>query len=89
MLNDILNKEDINTIFIATPHSSHAEFVIKAIKADKNVFVEKPLAINEEQLKEIINQRKTSRLLWLALTGDLPGLETIKNEFRNINEPLL
>jgi len=27
---DILKKEDINTVFIATPHSSHAELIIKA-----------------------------------------------------------
>lgn len=49
----IVNNKDVNTIFIATRHDLHAEYVIKAIKAGKNVFVEKPLCMNEEELEEI------------------------------------
>lgn len=88
--NDLLNKEDINTIFIATPHSTHAEYVIKAIKADKNVFVEKPLAVNKQQLKEIIEiMDKPVRQLMVGFNRRFARIsETIKNEFRNINEPL-
>ncbi|MBW2664073.1 MAG: Gfo/Idh/MocA family oxidoreductase [Deltaproteobacteria bacterium] len=50
---DILENEDINTLFIATRHDSHAEFVLKALKAEKHVFVEKPLCLTEEELGEI------------------------------------
>lgn len=52
---DILENSDINTIFIASRHDSHAEFVLKSLKAGKNVFVEKPLCLSEEELKEIIS----------------------------------
>jgi predicted dehydrogenase/threonine dehydrogenase-like Zn-dependent dehydrogenase len=51
---ELINNKDINTIFIATRHSSHAEYTIKALQAGKNVFVEKPLCVNAEQLDEII-----------------------------------
>jgi predicted dehydrogenase/threonine dehydrogenase-like Zn-dependent dehydrogenase len=50
---EIINNPDINTIIIATQHDSHAELVTASIKANKSVFVEKPLAINPAQLTEI------------------------------------
>ena len=50
---DILENEDINTIFIATRHDSHADYVIKALKAGKHVFVEKPLCLTVQELEEI------------------------------------
>lgn len=50
---DIIENEGINTVFIATRHNTHAEFVIKALKTGKNVFVEKPLCLTIEELEEI------------------------------------
>ncbi|QFU74618.1 oxidoreductase [Halioglobus maricola] len=49
---DLLS-ERTNTLFIATRHDSHAEFVIKGLKADKHIFVEKPLCLTEEELEQI------------------------------------
>jgi threonine dehydrogenase-like Zn-dependent dehydrogenase/predicted dehydrogenase len=49
----LIQDPSINTIVIATRHNSHAEFVCKALKAGKHVFVEKPLAISSSQLSDI------------------------------------
>jgi len=49
----ILEDESINSVIITTPHNLHAAMVIEAIKAGKNVFVEKPLCIRKEQLQAI------------------------------------
>jgi len=43
----------INTVVVATRHDSHARFVIQALQAGKNVFVEKPLAIHQDELTAI------------------------------------
>ena len=53
---EILNDPNINTVAILTRHDTHAELVVKALKARKNVFVEKPLAINSAQLSAISKQ---------------------------------
>jgi predicted dehydrogenase len=51
--NHILNDDKIDMVLIATRHDSHGELVIQALKAGKHVFVEKPLATNQEQLDKI------------------------------------
>jgi predicted dehydrogenase/threonine dehydrogenase-like Zn-dependent dehydrogenase len=64
---EIINDPNINTVAILTRHDSHADLVIKSLKAGKHVFVEKPLAINSKQLSAIINQLlKTERCLLLT-----------------------
>ena len=49
----VLESKIINTVIIATRHNNHADQVIAALKANKNVFVEKPLAITLDQLDQI------------------------------------
>lgn len=44
---------DTNTVVITTRHDSHARFVLKALAADKHVFVEKPLCLTLEELADI------------------------------------
>jgi len=51
---ELLKDENINTIFITTRHDNHAQFIIESLEAGKNVFVEKPLAINMKQLSDIV-----------------------------------
>ena len=56
---DMLDSSKINTIFIATRHDSHAQYVLDALQTGQNVFVEKPLCLTLEQLTTIdtfINQ---------------------------------
>lgn len=52
----IFADERINTIAILTRHDLHAEQAIKTLKAGKHVFVEKPLALNQEQLANVFEQ---------------------------------
>ena len=70
----ILEDPDINTIFIATRHDTHARFVCEALKAGKHVFVEKPLCLTIQELEEIRGQRTEVR-------GETSG--TGKSDFRS------
>ena len=53
-VDELLADSTINTIAILTRHDSHADLAVRALNAGKHVFVEKPLAINERQLRKVI-----------------------------------
>ena len=50
---DILSDKNVDLVMVTTRHNLHGEYVLKALNAGKNVFVEKPLCIKEEELKGI------------------------------------
>ena len=56
----VLDDKDVDLIMITTRHNLHAEMVIKALNKGKHVFVEKPLALNNKELKAIEESYKNS-----------------------------
>ncbi|MEM7586018.1 MAG: bi-domain-containing oxidoreductase [Acidobacteriota bacterium] len=50
---DVLDDPEIDTVLIATRHHVHARQVLAALDAGKNVFVEKPLCLNQKELGDI------------------------------------
>jgi len=52
---DILSDDNVDLILITTRHDSHAKIILESIEAGKNIFVEKPLCINESELNDIVN----------------------------------
>lgn len=53
-LSEVLSDPEVHLVFITTNHDSHAQLICRALEAGKHVFVEKPLAINREQLDQVI-----------------------------------
>ena len=51
--NDIFQDKKVNTVVILTRHNEHAHQVAQSLNLGKHVYCEKPLAINEEQLKQV------------------------------------
>lgn len=49
----VIQDENIDLVLITTRHNNHADLVIECLQNNKNVFVEKPLAITPEQLENI------------------------------------
>lgn len=50
----LINDPDVNAIYIATPPGSHMEYTLKAARAGKPVYVEKPMARNFAECQEMI-----------------------------------
>ena len=80
---DILENIDINTVFIATPHNTHAAYTLQALKSNKNVFVEKPLAMDMAELEAIREQyESSSSSLMVGFNRRFsPIARQIRNEF--------
>jgi polar amino acid transport system substrate-binding protein len=57
---DLAKSDQLNTVIIATRHNTHAQYVLESLKANKNVFVEKPLCMSEEELEAIKDAHKAS-----------------------------
>ena len=61
---DVLSDPEIEWVSIATPHPSHADLAIRAMRAGKHVVVEKPMSISLEQSDRMIAVAKeTGRTL--------------------------
>lgn len=56
----ILNDKEIDLVMVTTRHNAHASMVVKTLEANKHVFVEKPLALNDDELENIIESYKKS-----------------------------
>ena len=50
---DLLDNDQINTVFITTRHDSHAAYVQQSLEAGKHTFVEKPLCLRVAELDQI------------------------------------
>ncbi|HEX5410076.1 MAG TPA: Gfo/Idh/MocA family oxidoreductase, partial [Gemmatimonadaceae bacterium] len=78
-LDTIFANDEISTVFVLTRHDTHASLALRALRAGKNVFVEKPLALHCEELDEIAGEVERSRRLLMVgfnrrfapLTGEL------------------
>jgi predicted dehydrogenase len=88
---EIIGDKNINTVAILTRHDSHADLVIKALKAGKHVFVEKPLAINKAQLAAVSKQLKagSQSLLTVGFNRRFsPLARQLHEALGNRNEPI-
>jgi len=89
--NHILNDENIGLVLISTRHNLHAKIAVDALKAGKAVFVEKPMALNENELlelKEIIEKTKIPYMVGFNRRFS-PFSAKIKEIIKNRTNPLL
>jgi predicted dehydrogenase/threonine dehydrogenase-like Zn-dependent dehydrogenase len=87
-IDNLLNNDKTEAVVISTNHNSHSEFVIKSLKAKKNVFVEKPLCLTLEELDKIKATYASSNILMIGFNRRFaPQIKKIKSLLSDINEP--
>ncbi|RKL66961.1 oxidoreductase [Salipaludibacillus neizhouensis] len=63
---DLINDEEMDAVIVAVPNNYHASLAIQALKAGKHVLLEKPMAINETDAKDILlTQQETGKIVMI------------------------
>lgn len=86
----VIGDDRTQLVVIATRHGSHAALAKAALEAGKHVFVEKPLAINEEALRAVVDAAELAgRHLMVGFNRRFsPLIRRVSGEFRNHTQPL-
>ncbi len=56
--NDLINDENINAIYIATPPAPHKDYAIQSLKKGKDVYIEKPVTLTVAECEELISAQQ-------------------------------
>lgn len=87
---DILSDETIDAVVVATRHSSHAQLATAALRAGKAVFVEKPLALTDEELDEVEAAVSEGGVLMVGFNRrHAPLTARLRSELAGTDAPLL
>jgi predicted dehydrogenase/threonine dehydrogenase-like Zn-dependent dehydrogenase len=89
---EVLADQNTDAVAIATRHNLHVPMGLAALKAGKHVFLEKPLAINDEQLDEWlegIEMLGTESPIWMVGFNRRfsPGAAMLRQAFEKVAEP--
>jgi predicted dehydrogenase len=60
---EMLEDDEVDVVYISTPHSSHYEYIMKSLKNNKHVLCEKSITVNGHQLREISKLAKEKNLV--------------------------
>lgn len=88
---ELLRDDTIDLVFIATRNNMHAPLVVECLKKEKNVFVEKPLAITFKELDEIEKTWNDSKKILMVGFNRryAPFTSEIKDFFKNRLTPMV
>lgn len=77
---ELITSEEVDAIYVATPHAFHYEQALRVLEAGKAVLVEKPITVTASQMEKLMNAaRKSNSLLMEAMwTRCLPAVQQLK-----------
>jgi polar amino acid transport system substrate-binding protein len=87
---EVLDDNEINLVVVGTRHDLHAELAAEALRRNKHVLVEKPLALNDQQLDDLVKAASGSSGLLMAGFNRRfsPLARQAKDFFKGRNTPL-
>lgn len=87
-IDEVIENNETNTILIATNHDSHAKLIVRALKAGKHVYVEKPLCLSTSELKSIKSAYSSNNVLMVGFNRRFaPYILKLKEKLNYIKGP--
>ncbi|WP_408008261.1 bi-domain-containing oxidoreductase [Pseudalkalibacillus sp. A8] len=85
---EVINDPKINTVVITTRHDTHAEYVSRSLRANKHVFVEKPLCLSKEELVGLKKIDYSNKILMVGFNRRFaPHIDKMKELLRTTTQP--
>jgi len=73
-----------DAVLIATRHNNHATYAVRALERGKPIFVEKPLAISRQQLREIFEVAKPGSSVMVGFNRRFaPSVQAVREHFQS------
>jgi threonine dehydrogenase-like Zn-dependent dehydrogenase len=86
--NRLFSDDTTDAVVIATRHNSHADFVLKSLKAGKHIFVEKPLCLTISELDKIEASYSSSKVLMVGFNRRFsPQVQKMKSLLDDVSGP--
>lgn len=81
----LLERREVEAVFIATPCDLHAEMAIAALQAGKHVYLEKPVGITPAQVRDLLKAARSARTV-LQVGQQLRSDERLRATIAKIHE---
>lgn len=62
-IDDMFIDQEIDVIYISTPHNTHYQYAKKALENNKHVLIEKSITLNDQELEELMKIAKNKNLI--------------------------
>lgn len=81
----LFKDEKVDIVYVATTNESHAELTIKALEHGKHVLCEKPVALNLEQAKKMVNASRSNKKFFMEAfwTRFNPSIQEVYRKVKN------
>lgn len=82
---EMFSDPEVDIVYITTPHNTHIQFILEALKNGKHILCEKAITLNSDELNQAINVAKEKKLILAeAMTiYHMPIYKKIKEEIQN------
>lgn len=84
----IIDRKDIDAVYIATPPHLHSEMAVAALKSGKNVYCEKPIGVTPAQVKAVVEAARASNKIFTA-GQQLRSQRLLAEAVRKIHEGII
>lgn len=88
---EVLDDDQVDAVMICTRHNLHAPMAIKAAQANKGIFLEKPMALNQEELDDLIGVLNETKVPFMVGFNRRfsPAARRVKELISNRQSPLV
>lgn len=84
----IIDRKDIDAVYVATPPHLHSEMAVAALKSGKHVYCEKPIGVTASQVKAVVEAAKSSNKIFTA-GQQLRSVRLLAEAVRQIHEGII